>query len=73
VDQEKITLTEEFEGGLQLWPCGVFARSLVCENLIELNALKLAFRGLIKGAYSPVTHPLVVPFCCHHLGFPQNV
>jgi hypothetical protein len=50
VNHKQITLAKAFKGGLQLGPLRVFARSLVGKHLVDLQALKLTFSLLIKGA-----------------------
>src|ERR1035437_8788879 len=71
--QKKITFAEVFESSLQLWPVRVLARRFIGEHLVELNSLKLAFRGLINATYSAVPDPFVVPFSCHHPDSPRSV
>src|ERR1700677_875322 len=52
-------------------PAGVFPAGLVGEHLVQLLAIKLAFRLLVEATYPYVPNALVVlPRRCHHLTLP---
>jgi hypothetical protein len=64
MNQKQITFTEVFKRSLQLWPVRVFARSLICEHLVELHALKLAIGILARDNLFSIPHslPVVEPY-----------
>ena len=67
MDYHCVTFTYKCKQFCELWTRGVFARSFICKDPVQVHLIQLPFGILVQSTYANIANALTGHFCLSNL------